>query len=91
MASLFGAERRVYVYDADDPPARRGLPRVGDRVLAHRRPYAGMSGRLTRVLDGPHAAASGVAARSGVVRFDDGPAAVVPLANLEATEEPSAS
>lgn len=86
LASLFGDAGRLYVYDAEPPPSRRALPRPGDRVIAHRRPYAGMSGEVTRVLDRVHAAPSGVAVRSAIVRFADGPTAVVPLANLEATE-----
>ena len=86
MASLFGDSARAYVYDADPPPARRALPRVGDRVIAHRRPHAGRAGELVRLLDAPHAAASGIAVRSALVRFEDGPATIVPLANLEATE-----
>ena len=86
MASLFGDSARLYVYDADPPPARRALPRPGDRVIAHRRPFAGMTGELVRVLSGLHAAPSGVVARAGFVRFDDGLTAVVALANLEATE-----
>jgi hypothetical protein len=84
MASLFGAEARLFVYDADPPPARGPLPGVGDRVVAHRRPYAGRGGRLERVLDGLHAAASGIPVVTGVVRFEDGLIATVPLANLEA-------
>lgn len=86
LASLFGDSARLYVYDADAPPARRALPRPGDRVIAHRRPFAGMTGELLRVLDGAHAAPSGVTARAGLVRFDDGLTAVVAVANLEATE-----
>jgi len=86
MASLFGDSARLYVYGADPPPARRALPRPGDRVIAHRRPYSGMTGELIRVLDGLYAAPSGVAGRSGLIRFDDGLTAVVALANLEATE-----
>ncbi len=86
MASLFGTESRLYVYDATPAPARRVLPRPGDRVVAHRRPFAGATGRLLRVLDGLHAAPSGLMARSAVVRFEDGQTTIVPLANLEATE-----
>lgn len=86
LASLFGDAGRLYVYDADPPPARRALARVGDRVIAHRRPFAGWGGELIRVLDLPHATPAGVAARSGLVRFEDGRSAIVPLANLEATE-----
>jgi hypothetical protein len=86
MASLFGEAGRLYVYDASPPPARRVLPRAGDRVVAHRRPYAGLGGRLVRTLKGGHATPAGVVARAGLVRFDDGRSAIVPLANLEATE-----
>jgi hypothetical protein len=89
MASLFGAERRLYVYDAGTPPQRRGLPHAGERVVGTRRPYAGAGGTLVRVLPGQQIVASGVAARSGLVRFDDGRTGVVPLANLEATEAAS--
>mgnify|MGYP006178229193 CR=1 FL=1 len=32
MTSLFGDSARVYVYDAGPPPARRALPRVGERT-----------------------------------------------------------
>jgi hypothetical protein len=86
MASLFGETARLYVYDAGRPPARRGLPGAGDRVIAHRRPNAGRTGHLLRVLPMDHAAASGVSARAAIVRFDDGHTAVVPLPNLEALE-----
>ena len=89
MASLFGEAGKLYVYDADAPPARRGLPRPGDRVIAHRRPNAGRTGQLVRVLAGDQAAPSGVVARAAVVRFDDGPMGTVPLANLEALEPAS--
>ena len=86
MASLFGEAARLYVYDADPPPARRVLPRPGDRVIAHRRPHAGQGGELVRILDRLHAFASGVVGRAALVRFEDGHTAIVPLANLEATE-----
>jgi hypothetical protein len=86
MASLFGDSARLYVYDADPPPSRRVLPRPGNRVVAHRRPFAGIAGELQRVLDGLHATPGGIPARSGIVRFDDGRTAVVPLANLSALE-----
>ena len=86
LASLFGADARLYVYDAEPPPSRRALPRPGDRVIAHRRPHAGIGGALVRVLTAPYAADSGVVTRAGVVRFEDGRTAIVPLANLEATE-----
>jgi hypothetical protein len=86
MASLFGDSARLYVYDAEPPPTRRALPRPGDRVIAHRRPFAGLAGELLRIPDGLQAAPSGVMARTGLVRFDDGLTAFVPLANLEATE-----
>ncbi|HJP72132.1 MAG TPA: hypothetical protein VJ975_10470 [Candidatus Limnocylindria bacterium] len=86
VASIFGEAARVYVYEADPPPARRVLPRPGSRVLALRRPFAGIGGELLRVLDHPQANAAGVLARTALVRFEDGRTAVVPLANLEATE-----
>jgi hypothetical protein len=89
MASLFGDSARLYVYDADPPPSRRVLPRPGNRVVAHRRPFAGIAGELQRVLDGLHATPGGIPARSGIVRFDDGRTAVVPLANLSALERES--
>ena len=41
MASLFGADGLLYVYDAQLAPGRRSLPRVGERVIAHRRPFQG--------------------------------------------------
>ena len=86
MASLFGEDARLYVYAAGPPPARRSLPHPGDRVIAHRRPHAGLGGTLLRVIDRLHAAESGVVSRTGLVRFEDGRTAMVPLANLEATE-----
>jgi hypothetical protein len=86
LASLFGDAARLYVYDADPPPARRALPRRGDRIIAHRRPHAGEGGQLLRVLDRLHAFGSGVVGRAALVRFEDGHTAIVPLANLEATE-----
>lgn len=86
MGSLFGERSQLYVYDADPPPVRRWLPRPGDRVIAHRRPYAGLGGQLLRVLPGLTATASGVATRCAVVRFEDGLSAVVPLPNLEAAD-----
>jgi hypothetical protein len=86
LASVFGDAARAYVYDAGPPPARRVLPRPGNRVVAHRRPYAGSTGELVRVLDAVHVTPAGIAARAGIVRFDDGRSAVVPLANLEALE-----
>jgi hypothetical protein len=86
LASLFGSTGTLYVYDADPPPARRVLPRAGDRVVAHRRPYAGQAGLVVEVLDGLRLGESGIAAVSALVRFEDGLTAVVPLANLEATE-----
>src|SRR5687767_4079198 len=86
MASLFGEAARLYVYEAGPPPARRVLPRPGERVIAHRRPHAGQGGELIRVLDRLHAFASGVVGRAALVRFEDGHTAIVPLANLDATE-----
>jgi hypothetical protein len=85
LASLFGAAGRIYVYDAAPPPVRSATPRPGDRVVAHRRPFAGRGGQLVRVLDGLHAAPSGVPCQMAIVRFEDGQTAAVPLANLEAT------
>jgi hypothetical protein len=90
MATLFGAERQLYVYGADPPPRRHVPARPGEAVIAHRRPFAGRTGVLLRELDGLHAAPSGIAARSGLVRFEDGRVVAVPLANLEATERPAA-
>jgi len=86
LASLFGDLARLYVYDADAPPPRRALSVAGDRVIAHRRPHAGQGGTLVRVLDRLQASSSGVVARAGLVRFEDGHTDIVPLANLEATE-----
>ena len=85
MASLFGAEHRLYVYDATPPPERQPLPRVGERVIAHRRPFQGRGGVLVGLVEGLHASPSGVAGRAGLVRFEDGRVAPVPLVNLEAT------
>jgi hypothetical protein len=85
MASLFGADGLLYVYDAEVAPGRRTLPRVGERVIAHRRPFQGRTGVLVAELDDLHATSSGIAARMGLVRFEDGRLAPVPLANLEAT------
>ena len=88
MASLFGEQGRMYVYAAERPPARRPLPRVGERVVAHRRPHQGRAGVLVAELEELHAPASGIQARMGLVRFEDGRLAPVPLANLEATQLP---
>lgn len=91
MASLFGRERLIYVYDATPPPPRRMLPRVGERVVAHRRPFQGRAGVLVAELDDLHAPASGIPTRMALIRFEDGRLAPVPMANLEATilrEEP---
>jgi len=85
MASLFGAEQRLYVYDAARPPERRPLPRIGERVIAHRRPFQGRGGVLVAMLDDLHATPSGLASSMALVRFEDGRLAPVPLANLEAT------
>jgi hypothetical protein len=89
MASIFGETARAYVYDANPPPARRVLPRPGDRILGLRRPFAGMGGQLLRVLEGAQANGAGVVARSALVRFEDGRTTIVPLSNLEATEHHS--
>jgi hypothetical protein len=85
IASLFGADGLLYVYDAAPAPGRRTLPRVGERVIAHRRPFQGRAGVLVAELDDLHATPSGIATRMGLVRFEDGRLAPVPLANLEAT------
>jgi hypothetical protein len=84
MASLFGADGLLYVYDAELAPGRRALPHVGERVVAHRRPFQGRAGVLVAELEDLHAAPSGIASRMGLVRFEDGRLAPVPLANLEA-------
>jgi hypothetical protein len=86
MASLFGAEQRLYVYDATRPPLRRSLPSLGDRVIAHRRPFQGRSGQLVGFVDGLHMTPSGILARTALVRFEDGRTTPVPLANLEGTD-----
>ncbi len=85
MASLFGADGLLYVYDAELAPGRRTLPHVGERVIAHRRPFQGRAGVLVAELDDLHATPSGIPARMALVRFEDGRLAPVPLANLEAT------
>lgn len=85
VASLFGADALLYVYDASPPPKRRPLARVGERVIAHRRPFQGRGGVLVALMDDLHAAQSGIPTRMALVRFEDGRLAPVPLANLEAT------
>lgn len=85
MVSLFGADGLLFVHDATPAPGRRTLPRVGERVIAHRRPFQGRAGVLVAELDDLHASPSGIPARMGLVRFEDGRLAAVPLANLEAT------
>ncbi|HEY7332528.1 MAG TPA: hypothetical protein VH859_06150 [Candidatus Limnocylindria bacterium] len=84
-ASLFGAEGLLFVHEASPPPGRRALPRIGERVVAHRRPFQGRAGVLVAELEDLHAAPSGIPARMGLVRFEDGRLAPVPMANLEAT------
>jgi hypothetical protein len=88
MASLFGADALLYVYDASPLPTRRPLARVGERVTAHRRPFQGRGGVLVALMDDLHAAQSGIPTRMALVRFEDGRLAPVPLANLEATVQP---
>jgi len=88
VASLFGADGLLYVYDAAPLPWRRPLARVGDRVIAHRRPFQGRGGVLVALLDDLHAAQSGIPTRMALVRFEDGRLAPVPLANVEATVLP---
>lgn len=85
-ASLFGAEARLYVYEASPPPQRRPLAVTGDPVIGLRRPFAGSSGRVVRVLEGLRATEVGSATQSAIVRFADGRSAVIPLANLEVIE-----
>ncbi len=85
-ASLFGADARLYVYEASPPPRTRPLAVGGDPVIGLRRPFAGAPGRVVRILDGLQGAEVGGALRSAIVRFGDGRTAVVPLANLEVTE-----
>jgi hypothetical protein len=85
MVSLFGADALLFVHDAPPAPQRRLLPRIGERVIAHRRPFQGRAGVLVAELEDLHAAPSGVPTRMGLVRFEDGRLAPVPLANLEAT------
>ncbi len=85
LASLFGDLHQLYVYDAERAPSRRPLPRVGERVVAHRRPFQGYGGVVVAVLEDLHSTPSGVATRMALVRFEDGRLAPVPLANLEAT------
>ncbi len=86
LASIFGGEHRVYVYDAEPPPERRPLPTIGERVIAHRRPFQGRGGVLVALLDELHATPSGLPTQMGLVRFEDGRLAPVPMANLEATQ-----
>jgi hypothetical protein len=88
VASLFGSDGLLYVYDASPLPTRRALARVGDRVIAHRRPFQGRGGVLVGLMDDLHAAQSGIPTRMALVRFEDGRLAPVPLANLEATVLP---
>lgn len=88
VASLFGADGLLYVYDASPLPRRRPLARVGERVIAHRRPFQGRGGVLVGLMDELHAAQSGIPTRMALVRFEDGRLAPVPLANLEATVAP---
>jgi hypothetical protein len=90
-ASLFGADARLYVYDAAPPPARSVPAMPGDRVIAHRLPFAGRGGTVLRLVEGLHAAPSGIGCQMAIVRFEDGLTAAVPLANLEATRHVDAA
>jgi hypothetical protein len=76
------------VYDAAPLPSRRALAKVGDRIIAHRRPFQGRGGVLVALLEDLHAAQSGIPTRMALVRFEDGRLAPVPLANIEATVLP---
>lgn len=90
-ASLFGADGLLFVHEATPPPGRRTLPRVGERVVAHRRPFQGRAGVLVAELEDLHAAPSGIPTRMALIRFEDGRLAPVPMANLEATVPVAAS
>lgn len=83
-ASLFGTEGVLYVYDASPPPGRRVPAVAGDRVVAHRRPYQGTSGRVIRVFERPRATASGLLGRQALVELEGGERSLIALANLEA-------
>jgi hypothetical protein len=89
MASLSGADRLLYVYDATAPPVRRALPQVGERVIGCRRPFQGRTGVLVAILDDLHAAPNGVVARMALVRQEEGRLVVAPLADLEAMGPPA--
>ncbi|MDP9250700.1 MAG: hypothetical protein M3O78_04970 [Chloroflexota bacterium] len=88
MASLFGADGLLYIYDAGAAPTRRPVPRVGDRIVAHRRPFQGRGGVVVALLEDLHAASSGIPTSMALVRFEDGRLAPVPLANIEAIVAP---
>ena len=53
-------------------PGRRTLPRVGERVIAHRRPFQGQAGVLVARARRPARHAVRDSARMGLVRFEDG-------------------
>ncbi len=89
MASLSGADRLLYVYDAPPPPVRRALPRVGDRVIGCRRPFLGRTGVMVAILDDLHAAPNGLLARIALVRLEEGRLVAAPLADLEAMGTPA--
>jgi hypothetical protein len=61
---------------------------VGDRIVAHRRPFQGRGGVVVALLEDLHATSSGIPTSMALVRFEDGRLAPVPLANIEATVAP---
>ena len=83
-ATLFGDGHRLAVYDASSPPTRTPVAVVGDRVFGIRRPALGVGGVLVQVAEDLRVLPSGITARTGQVRTDDGRLLEVALANLEA-------
>jgi hypothetical protein len=87
--TILGDQRRLLVYDASAPPSRVPRAMVGDRVIIASGPGRGQTGLLGEVLGRPMAIGSGMSALCGLVRLDAGRTVAVPLANLEASPEPS--